>query len=107
MPRASSPPAKLPAIVARLTKAHPQPRIELDFANALQLLVASILAARCTDVRVNKVTPALFARFPDAGAFAAADQSAIESLILSIPHCRRKAKAIKEGCQIIVERFGG
>jgi uracil-DNA glycosylase len=107
MPRASAAPNKLPEIVERLKQAYPDPRVELHFANPLQLLVASILAARCTDERVNRITPALFGRFPDAQAFAAATPGDIENLILSIPHCRRKAQAIKEGCRIMVERFGG
>lgn len=107
MPRVSAHSDKLPAIAARLKTPYPNPRVELDFANPLQLLVASILAARCTDVRVNRITPALFARFPDAHAFASARLADIENLILKIPHTRRKAKAIQDGCKIIVEQFGG
>jgi endonuclease-3 len=97
----------LPEFVKRLHKAYPNPRVELDFANPLQLLVASILAARCRDTVVNQVTPALFARFPDAHAYATANLTDIENLVLKIPACRIKAKAIQDCAKIIVEKFGG
>ncbi|OAI46247.1 endonuclease III [Planctomycetaceae bacterium SCGC AG-212-F19] len=107
MPRRAAAGDQLPKIVERLQKAYPNPRVELDFATPLQLLVASILAARCRDTVVNQVTPALFARFPDARAFATAKLTDIENLVLKIPACRIKARAIQECCKIIVERFGG
>src|SRR4051812_5679718 len=72
MPRRAAASDRLPAVVERLHKTYPKPRVELDFASPVQLLVASILAARCKDTRVNQITPALFARFPDAPAFATA-----------------------------------
>src|SRR5262249_21648675 len=70
-------------------------------------LVATILSAQCTDVRVNLVTPGLFARFPDAAAFAAGDRTEIEELIRSTGFFRNKAKHIQECCEAIVEQFGG
>ena len=63
----------LPEIIQRLNRAYPDARYELNFENPLQLLVATILAAQSTDERVNQVTPTLFARYPDARAFAGAD----------------------------------
>jgi endonuclease-3 len=107
MPRRAAAPDRLPAIVKRLHKAYPNPRVELDYANGLQLLVASILAARCRDTVVNKVTPALFARFPDAQAYADADITEIEQLVIKIPACRIKARGIQDCCKIVVEKYGG
>jgi endonuclease-3 len=73
----------------------------------LELLVATILSAQCTDERVNKVTPALFARYPDAAALAAADRGELEALIHSTGFYRNKAKNIQEACQRIVLAYGG
>ncbi len=69
--------------------------------------MATILSAQCTDVRVNMVTPALFARFPDAAALAEAPLAEIETLIQSTGFFRNKAKNIKAACQAIVEQHGG
>lgn len=73
----------------------------------LQLLVATILSAQCSDEMVNRVTPALFERFPDAAAFASADQGDIETMINSLGLFRNKAKSIKGACTILVEKHGG
>ena len=67
----------------RLLKAYPDAHCELDYRSPLELAVATILSAQCTDKRVNMVTPVLFARFPTASALAGADQAAIEEIIRS------------------------
>src|SRR5205085_5574830 len=82
----------LPEIIDRLHQQYPNARYELDWENPLQLLVATILAAQCTDERVNRVTPALFAKYPDAAAFAAADQEELEELVRPTGYYRQKAK---------------
>ncbi len=94
-------------ILARLKKAYPGATCTLDFKNPLQLLVATMLSAQCTDERVNKVTPALFRRFPNASAFAEADRKELEELIRSTGFFRQKARSIQESCRILVEKFGG
>jgi endonuclease-3 len=93
-------------IDATLAEAYPQARCALAHANPLQLLVATILSAQCTDVRVNKVTPALFARYPDAQAFASADPHELEDLIRSTGLFRMKARAIQDACRDIVAKHG-
>src|SRR5207253_2980227 len=75
--------------------------------NPLQLLIATILSAQCTDVRVNMVTPALFARYPDAAAFADAEPAELEKMIQSTGFFRNKAKSIVACCQRLVEEHGG
>ena len=80
-------------MLAGLRALYPDARCELDFASPLHLLIATILSAQCTDVRVNLVTPALFARYPDASAFGAADLAELETLIRSTGFYRMKAKA--------------
>jgi len=79
----------------------------LHFRNPLELLIATILSAQCTDVRVNKVTPTLFSRFKAAKDYAGADQGEIEELIKSTGFYRNKAKAIKGCCGKIVSSFAG
>lgn len=81
--------------------------IPLDHANPFQLLVAVILSAQCTDVMVNKVTPALFARFPDAASMAAADPGEVEALIHRTGFFRAKTRSLIGMAQALVERFGG
>ena len=77
-----------------LRKAYPDAKCELDYRNALELAVATILSAQCTDKRVNMVTPALFARYPDARALAAANPAEVEEIIKSTGFFRNKAKSI-------------
>src|SRR5258708_34522100 len=96
----------LPEIIGRLHQQYPNARYELDWENPLQLLVAPILAAQCTDERVNRVTPALFARYPDAAALAGADQDELEELVRPTGYYRNKSKAIKNACQALVDRYG-
>src|SRR5438094_3214521 len=86
-----------------LAKQYPDAHCALHHENALQLLIATILSAQCTDVRVNKVTPALFARYPDANAFASADPRELETLIQSTGFFRNKARNIIACCRKIVE----
>ena len=90
-----------------LEAAYPDAHCALVHQNPWQLLVATILSAQCTDVRVNQVTPALFARFPDPGSMAGAEQSVIEELIRSTGFFRNKAKSLI-GCAVAVkEKHGG
>ncbi len=79
----------------------------LKYQNTLQLLIATILSAQCTDEQVNKVTPSLFARYPDARSFAEADIAELEEAIFSTGFYRQKARSIKGCCAAIVEKFGG
>jgi endonuclease-3 len=90
-----------------LAKLYPETRTALEYRSPVQLLVATILSAQCTDVRVNMVTPALFKRFPDAAALAKAERSEIEEMIKSTGFFRNKAKHIQECCRAIVEQFNG
>jgi endonuclease III len=90
-----------------LARLYPDARCSLDYTSPVQLLVATILSAQCTDERVNRVTPALFARYPDAHAFAAADRKELEKLIKSTGFFRNKARNIILCCRQLVERFGG
>jgi endonuclease III len=94
-------------IARALAVLYPEAPCALAFASPLQLLVATILSAQCTDARVNLVTPALFARFPDAAAFAAADRAELERLIQSTGFYRNKARNIQLCCRALVEKHGG
>lgn len=94
-------------LVRALTRLYPETRCALDHRNPFELLVATVLSAQCTDVRVNQVTPALFARFPDAKALATADQRELESLIHATGFFRAKAKNLLGLARGLVERHGG
>ncbi len=94
-------------ILEILTKAYPRAGVHLDFRDAFQLLAATILSAQCTDERVNRVTPALFARFPDAAALAQAGQAELEEMIRSTGFYRNKARSLLGMARALVERFGG
>jgi len=94
-------------VVRALTSLYPDAHCELQFTNPFQLLIAVILSAQCTDKTVNKVTPELFARFPDAASLAAAEASELESIIKPTGFFRNKAKAIRSAASDIVTRFGG
>ncbi|BAQ62335.1 endonuclease III [Geminocystis sp. NIES-3708] len=94
-------------ILTILKQLYPNATCSLDYETPLQLLVATILSAQCTDERVNKVTPALFTRFPDAPSFAKADRQEIETLIHSTGFYRNKAKNIQNACLKIVNDFNG
>jgi endonuclease III len=90
-----------------LAKLYPHAHCALHHRNALELLIATILSAQCTDKRVNLVTPALFARYPDARAFATAKQDELERMIQSTGFFRNKARNIIACCREIVDRHGG
>ena len=94
-------------ILALLHAEYPDACCALNHHNALELLVATILSAQCTDERVNKVTPALFAKYPDARAFAEADRAELEEMVRSTGFYRNKAKNIQEACQRIVQEYDG
>jgi endonuclease-3 len=94
-------------ILQILNELYPQPRTALEYRTPVQLLVAVILSAQCTDARVNMVTPALFTRFPDARALADAPREELESLIKSTGFFRSKAKHIQECCRMLVEKYNG
>jgi endonuclease-3 len=94
-------------ILTRLKRLYPDATCSLDYKTTLQLLVATILSAQCTDERVNKVTPALFAAYADVYAFAEADLDDLETLIKSTGFYRNKAKNIRAACQKIVTDFEG
>ena len=94
-------------ILRVLAKLYPDAHCALHHNNPLQLLIATILSAQCTDVRVNMVTPALFARYPDAKAFAEADTAELENAIKSTGFFRNKARNIQACCRDIVEQHGG
>lgn len=94
-------------IFLRLTRLYPDATCSLDYQTPVQLLVATILSAQCTDERVNMVTPALFSRFPDAPALASADPAELEMLVKSTGFYRNKAKNIQGACRRIVTEYGG
>ena len=89
-----------------LADVYPDAHCELDFRNPFELLVATVLSAQCTDVRVNQVTPALFARFPDAASMAAADRDELEALIRPTGFFRAKAESLLGLSRDLVERYG-
>ncbi len=94
-------------LIARLERAHPDAKLDLDFTNPLELLIALILAAQARDDLVNKVTVELFKANPSAAAYASTPPAKLESQIGKINFYRTKAKAIHNCCQQLVERFNG
>ena len=109
MPRESlaSKRARAIRVLEILQETYPDAHCELDYQNPLQLLIATILSAQCTDARVNKVTPALFKRCVSADDFANIEIADLEELIHSTGFYRAKAKNIQGCCQAIVERHHG
>ncbi len=99
--------ARARKIVRRLDRAYPGATCALHHTNALELLVATILSAQCTDVRVNKVTPDLFAKYGSARDYASADPRVLEREIQSTGFFRNKTKSIIGMAQALVERHGG
>jgi len=93
--------------LSRLKQIYPKAPCSLDYETPIQLMVATMLAAQCTDARVNLVTPALFERFPDARAIAAADISELEDLVRSTGFYRNKAKNIQAAAHKILTEFDG
>ncbi len=100
-------PQKVKAILAILDLHYPDARCSLQFNSPLELLIATILSAQCTDVRVNQVAPVLFKKYPTAGAYAEAPIEQIEEDIRSTGFFRNKARNIKACSGILHERFGG
>lgn len=86
---------------------YPDPRCELDHRNPFELLIATILSAQCTDVRVNKVTPELFEAYPTPEAMSKAELEDLEELVRSTGFYRNKAKSLKESSTTIVEEYNG
>ncbi len=109
MPREGKPARamRVREILTRLKAEYPTAHCELDYRNAFELLAATILSAQCTDVRVNLVTPALFARYPDAHALAAGTQEDVEDLVRSTGFFRNKAKSLIGMAQGLVAAFDG
>jgi len=100
-------PARIREVLRVLKSTYPDAQCALDFANPYQLLVATILSAQCTDKRVNLVTPALFARYPDPVAMAEADDAELIELIRSTGFFRNKAKSLVAACRDIVALHKG
>ncbi|MCB0327131.1 MAG: endonuclease III [Bdellovibrionales bacterium] len=94
-------------ILALLAKTYPDAYCALHHETPFQLLIATILSAQCTDERVNKVTPELFEKYPDAKSMSKARITSLESLVRSTGFYRSKAKSLKESSIDIVERFDG
>jgi endonuclease III len=94
-------------IIRIFRREYPRSRTALEFETPLQILVATILAAQCTDERVNRITPALFRKYPTAAALAAADREELEAEIRPAGFFRNKARSIIGAARKIVEDFGG
>ena len=94
-------------IAERLAAAYPDAHCSLDFRSPVELLVATILSAQCTDVRVNQVTKTLFRKYPTAAAYAKAGQAEMERDIQSTGFFRNKAKNIRESCRALLEKYDG
>ena len=100
-------PAPIGEVVARLKEAYPDARTELDWENPLQLLVATILSAQSTDVRVNQVTKGLFERYRTAEDYAGADPLLLEEEIRSVGFFRNKARSLMGMARALIEEHGG
>ncbi len=94
-------------ILARLRREYPETRLALDFQSPLQLLMATVLAAQCTDQKVNEVTPPLFRRYPTARDFAGADLPELEEMVRQTGFYRNKARALKNLGMALVAEHGG
>jgi endonuclease III len=99
--------ARTAEILARLAREYPHSRCALDHRTPLELLVATVLSAQCTDKRVNEVTPALFRRYPTARHYAEADLAELEEAVRSTGFYRNKARALKALGQALVAAHGG
>jgi endonuclease III len=107
-PRAAgTDPQRVAAILAKLDEAYPNATCELNHENAFQLVIATILSAQCTDVRVNQVTETLFKKYPDAKALAYATPSELEQEIRPTGFFRNKTKSVMGASKAIIEKFGG
>ena len=102
-----TPKEKIGPILELLDRHYPEAHVTLDFTNPLEMLVATVLSAQCTDVRVNEVTPALFAKYRSAADYAKAPLGELEEMIRPTGFFHNKAKSIKGFCQEIVEKYNG
>ncbi len=100
-------PSRIDLLLERLDRLYPNAACALTYQTPLQLLIATILSAQCTDERVNQVTPVLFERYRDVRDFAEADLEELQEIIRPTGFYKNKAKAIKACCRKIVEDFGG
>jgi endonuclease III len=94
-------------LIERLEAKYPDARYELDWTTPLELLVATILAAQCTDVRVNKVTKTLFPKYKTARDYVDANVEELEEILKPTGTYKQKAKSIQEACKMLVDRHGG
>jgi endonuclease-3 len=99
--------ARAKKIIAGLKKAYPDAHCELNYSTPLELLIATILSAQCTDKRVNLVTAGLFKKYSSAAEFAKAQPAELEQDIRTTGFFRNKAKSVKACCQALVEQHGG
>jgi endonuclease-3 len=95
------------AILGKLRRMHGEPRVELRYSNPLELTVATVLSAQCTDERVNRVTPALFARYATVDDYLAAPLDELEEFVRPTGFFHNKARALKAIAGEVKERFGG
>ncbi|MFN6339873.1 MAG: endonuclease III [Cyanobacteriota bacterium] len=107
MPRFPSARQRAPLLLERLGELYPEATCSLHWRTPYELLVATMLSAQCTDERVNKVTPALFERFPDAAAAAAVEPEEVEPYVRSTGFFHNKAKSIVGSSRLLMERHGG
>jgi endonuclease-3 len=98
---------RAPKILSKLAKAYPKADCELDFSNPLELIVATILSAQCTDARVNDVTPALFKKYRTAKDYAKAPAAQFEKMIRPTGFYKNKARSIRNCCAELVSNHGG
>jgi endonuclease-3 len=105
--RLKAAPGLAPKTLARLSKQHPTAHCELDFETPFHLILAVVLSAQTTDANVNKATPKLFARFPDAKALAAVEPIDVEPYVASLGFFRNKSKSIVGLARALVEKHGG
>ena len=98
---------RIPQILSILESTYPNARPALNFDNPYQLLAAVILSAQCTDVKVNKVTPELFARYPDAASLAAASPDDVETIIRTCGLFHAKSRNLVAMAAILTEKYGG
>ncbi|EDY39691.1 endonuclease III [Cyanobium sp. PCC 7001] len=107
MPRLPTARQRAPQILERLGALYPEATCSLHWRTPYELLIATMLSAQCTDERVNRITPALFERFPDAAAAAAVEPEEVEPYVKSAGFFRNKAKAIVGASRLLLERHGG
>lgn len=98
---------RIKKIISLLREKYPQSRTALHYKNPLQLLVATILSAQCTDAKVNQITPRLFEKYPTASDLAEADREELEKIIRPTGFYRNKAKSIQEAAAVIEKEFSG